>query len=131
MCLYESEDVADSSEVNVARNDVILEDLKNSKQRCSDIRPHKKLRMSSKCLPNTLRKPSSFVKTDPSYLRTLGQTHSGWIFGAIAELIDNSRDAKAARYVNCFCKVSDFVFVSTFSFFFPMLFRPFLRLPVK
>ncbi|KAF8405599.1 hypothetical protein HHK36_010506 [Tetracentron sinense] len=37
----------------------------------------------------------NFVRTDPSYLRTLGQSHSGWIFGAIAELIDNSRDAKA------------------------------------
>ncbi|PIA25673.1 hypothetical protein AQUCO_10900014v1 [Aquilegia coerulea] len=37
------------------------------------------------------------VRADPSYLRTLGQTHSGWVFGAIAELIDNSRDAKATK----------------------------------
>nr|XP_051210248.1 uncharacterized protein LOC127327508 isoform X6 [Lolium perenne] len=40
---------------------------------------------------------SNFVKTSPSYLRTLSQTHAGWIFGAIAELIDNSRDASASR----------------------------------
>ncbi|XP_020103048.1 MORC family CW-type zinc finger protein 4-like isoform X2 [Ananas comosus] len=39
----------------------------------------------------------NFVKTDPSYLRTLSQTHAGWIFGAIAELVDNSRDADASR----------------------------------
>ncbi|KAF5206034.1 Morc family cw-type zinc finger protein [Thalictrum thalictroides] len=37
------------------------------------------------------------IRADPSYLRTLGQTHSGWVFGAIAELIDNSRDAKATK----------------------------------
>ncbi|XP_010270557.1 PREDICTED: protein MICRORCHIDIA 6-like [Nelumbo nucifera] len=37
------------------------------------------------------------VRVDPSYLRTLGQVHSGWIFGAIAELVDNSRDAKATK----------------------------------
>uniref|UniRef100_A0A8R7K4D5 Morc S5 domain-containing protein n=1 Tax=Triticum urartu TaxID=4572 RepID=A0A8R7K4D5_TRIUA len=39
----------------------------------------------------------NFIKTNPSYLRTLGQTHAGWIFGAVAELIDNSRDAGASR----------------------------------
>ncbi|KAL5225019.1 hypothetical protein ABZP36_011658 [Zizania latifolia] len=39
----------------------------------------------------------NFVSADPSYLRTLSQTHAGWIFGAIAELIDNSRDAGASR----------------------------------
>ncbi|XP_062234172.1 uncharacterized protein LOC133931336 [Phragmites australis] len=38
-----------------------------------------------------------FASADPSYLRTLSQTHAGWIFGAIAELIDNSRDAGASR----------------------------------
>ncbi|GMH14936.1 hypothetical protein Nepgr_016777 [Nepenthes gracilis] len=38
-----------------------------------------------------------FVRIDPSYLKTLGQAHSGWIFGAIAELVDNSRDANASR----------------------------------
>lgn len=40
----------------------------------------------------------NLVRTDPSYLTTLGQTHSAWIFGAIAELIDNSIDAHATRY---------------------------------
>jgi len=39
---------------------------------------------------------SNFVRADPSYLKTLGQAHSGWIFGAIAELVDNSRDANAS-----------------------------------
>uniref|UniRef100_A0A0E0LDL2 CW-type domain-containing protein n=1 Tax=Oryza punctata TaxID=4537 RepID=A0A0E0LDL2_ORYPU len=39
----------------------------------------------------------NFVSTDPSYLRTLSQTRAGWVFGAIAELIDNSRDADASR----------------------------------
>ncbi|KAL6873478.1 hypothetical protein ACP4OV_013560 [Aristida adscensionis] len=39
----------------------------------------------------------NFASADPSYLRTLSQTHAGWIFGAVAELIDNSRDAGASR----------------------------------
>ncbi|XP_073357653.1 uncharacterized protein [Aegilops tauschii subsp. strangulata] len=39
----------------------------------------------------------NFVSTNPNYLRTLSQAHAGWIFGAIAELIDNSRDAGASR----------------------------------
>ncbi|XP_050229380.2 uncharacterized protein LOC126678530, partial [Mercurialis annua] len=46
-----------------------------------------------------LNKPlmKNYVRADPSYLQTLGHAHSGWIFGAIAELVDNSRDAKASR----------------------------------
>ncbi|OVA16345.1 zinc finger protein [Macleaya cordata] len=39
----------------------------------------------------------NFVHANPSYLETLGQTYSGWIFGAIAELVDNSKDAKATK----------------------------------
>jgi len=39
----------------------------------------------------------NFIRADPSYLKTLGQAHSGWIFGGIAELVDNSKDAKAAK----------------------------------
>ncbi|XAR73660.1 hypothetical protein NMG60_11007701 [Bertholletia excelsa] len=39
----------------------------------------------------------NYMRAHPSYLKTLGQAHSGWIFGAIAELVDNSRDAKASR----------------------------------
>jgi hypothetical protein len=38
-----------------------------------------------------------YAKTHPSYLETLGQNHASWIFGALAELIDNARDAKATR----------------------------------
>ncbi|KAG0499146.1 hypothetical protein HPP92_003837 [Vanilla planifolia] len=43
----------------------------------------------------------NFVKTDPSYLTTLSQSHSGWVFGAIVELVDNSRDAHAKRLDIC------------------------------
>ncbi|KAL8492252.1 hypothetical protein ACS0TY_023768 [Phlomoides rotata] len=39
----------------------------------------------------------NFATAHPSYLKTLGQAHSSWIFGAIAELVDNSRDAKATK----------------------------------
>ncbi|RDX61065.1 MORC family CW-type zinc finger protein 3, partial [Mucuna pruriens] len=39
----------------------------------------------------------NYIRADPSYLKTLGQAHSGWIFGGIAELVDNSRDAKATK----------------------------------
>ncbi|KAI3941549.1 hypothetical protein MKX01_039735, partial [Papaver californicum] len=39
----------------------------------------------------------NYARVDPSYLATLGHSHDGWIFGAIAELIDNSRDAKATK----------------------------------
>ncbi|KAL6993329.1 hypothetical protein U1Q18_011446 [Sarracenia purpurea var. burkii] len=39
----------------------------------------------------------NYAQTHPSYLKTLGQAHSGWIFGAIAELVDNSRDAEANK----------------------------------
>ncbi|CAK9141232.1 unnamed protein product [Ilex paraguariensis] len=37
----------------------------------------------------------NYVQADPSYLKTLGQAHSSWIFGAVAELVDNARDANA------------------------------------
>ncbi|PWA84033.1 protein microrchidia 7 [Artemisia annua] len=37
----------------------------------------------------------NYVATHPSYLRTLSQPHSEWLFGAIAEFVDNSRDAEA------------------------------------
>lgn len=43
----------------------------------------------------------NYVRAHPSYLKTLSQAHSGWIFGAVAELVDNSRDAKATKYVYC------------------------------
>jgi hypothetical protein len=39
----------------------------------------------------------NFISADPSYLRTLSQTHAGRIFGTVVELIDNSRDAGACR----------------------------------
>ncbi|MCL7045698.1 hypothetical protein MKW94_021723, partial [Papaver nudicaule] len=40
---------------------------------------------------------NNYARVDPSYLATLGHSHDGWIFGAIAELIDNSRDAKSKK----------------------------------
>ncbi|PNY06830.1 MORC family CW-type zinc finger protein 3 [Trifolium pratense] len=43
----------------------------------------------------------NFIRADPSYLKTLGQAHSGWLFGGIAELVDNSRDAKATKINIC------------------------------
>lgn len=42
----------------------------------------------------------NYVRADPSYLKTLGQAHAGWLFGAIAELVDNARDAKATKLVD-------------------------------
>ncbi|CAI9110432.1 OLC1v1010448C1 [Oldenlandia corymbosa var. corymbosa] len=41
--------------------------------------------------------PRNSVQVHPSYLKTLGQSHSSWIFGAVAEFVDNSRDAKATK----------------------------------
>lgn len=46
------------------------------------------------------------VQVDPSYLKTLGHAHSSWIFGAIAEFIDNSRDAQATKWVESLFYVS-------------------------
>ncbi|KAL2348718.1 hypothetical protein Fmac_002718 [Flemingia macrophylla] len=46
---------------------------------------------------HSLLSGKNFIQVDPSYLKTLGQAHSGWIFGGIAELVDNSRDAKATK----------------------------------
>ncbi|XP_076937812.1 uncharacterized protein LOC143605667 [Bidens hawaiensis] len=40
----------------------------------------------------------NYACAHPSYLKTLGQSHSDWIFGAIAEFVDNSRDAKATMF---------------------------------
>ncbi|KAI5066878.1 hypothetical protein GOP47_0017406 [Adiantum capillus-veneris] len=44
---------------------------------------------------------SRFARTHPSYMETLGQMHASWIFGAIAELVDNARDAGATRLDVC------------------------------
>ncbi|GJM97963.1 hypothetical protein PR202_ga14932 [Eleusine coracana subsp. coracana] len=50
-----------------------------------------------KCSHKVTAPRENFIHVDPSYLRTLGDTHAGWIFGALAELIDNSRDAGSSR----------------------------------
>ena len=44
----------------------------------------------------------NFFISNRSFLRTLGEAHDSWIFGALAELIDNSRDAGASRYAHVF-----------------------------
>ncbi|WVZ79374.1 hypothetical protein U9M48_026956 [Paspalum notatum var. saurae] len=64
----------------------------------------------------------NFFVSNPSFLRTLSEAHDSWIFGALAELIDNSRDARASRldisiesmflkredkYVDVLCVVDD------------------------
>lgn len=35
----------------------------------------------------------------PRYVKAFSQNHASWIFGGLAELIDNARDACAQRYV--------------------------------
>jgi hypothetical protein len=79
--------------------------------RLSSVLPGRSNTSEDTCGPRVLDPPvktktstlaSNFVKTSPGYLRTLSQTHAGWIFGAIAELIDNSRDAGASRYIHVF-----------------------------
>lgn len=35
----------------------------------------------------------------PKFLNSLEVTHTDWIFGGVAELIDNARDAGATRYL--------------------------------
>ncbi|RLM55709.1 hypothetical protein C2845_PM10G16370, partial [Panicum miliaceum] len=50
----------------------------------------------------TTNPTKNFFVSNPSFLRTLGEAHDCWIFGALAELIDNSRDAGASRYAHVF-----------------------------
>ena len=39
---------------------------------------------------------ASFPRTHPEYLETLSYNHTQWSFGALDEIIDNSRDANAS-----------------------------------
>lgn len=39
----------------------------------------------------------SRAETHPKFLEGLSHQHTSWVFGAIAELVDNARDAKAKR----------------------------------
>lgn len=68
----------------------------------------------------------NYVRADPSYLKTLGQAHSGWIFGAIAELVDNSRDAKASKSVDFLISPQHFFFPSLSLFYFMLFVIAFL-----
>ncbi|XP_058070305.1 uncharacterized protein LOC131219258 isoform X2 [Magnolia sinica] len=113
------EEIGDSAEANVKGRNSADANVKGRNCSQIDSGAHPGWNSPEAKLPNTVRDPSphesggdgcrsllqkqddclqkNFVRTDPSYLRTLGQAHSGWIFGAIAELVDNSRDAKASR----------------------------------
>jgi hypothetical protein len=51
---------------------------------------------------STATPAKNFFILNPSFLQTLGEAHDCWIFGALAELIDNSRDAGSSRYANLF-----------------------------
>lgn len=106
---YLEEEFGDSSDVNVRRNNSLRRDLNarvdqnspdadlpqmfsefTAQESIKDVHFHS-LGTEGACPER------NFVRADPTYLKTLGQAHSGWIFGAIAELVDNSRDAKATR----------------------------------
>jgi hypothetical protein len=54
----------------------------------------------------------NFSSAHPTYLKTLSQTHASWIFGAIAELVDNSRDANAKKYALNFSELFITCFVA-------------------
>eukprot|EP00268_Persea_americana_P025384 TRINITY_DN2474_c0_g1_i6.p1 TRINITY_DN2474_c0_g1~~TRINITY_DN2474_c0_g1_i6.p1 ORF type:complete len:778 (-),score=125.89 TRINITY_DN2474_c0_g1_i6:486-2819(-) len=99
------EEFGDSSDVNIRCNDSLLRDSSARVKRSSanvdlpqivnELTPQESREgvhdQEDACLKR------NFIRADPTYLRTLSQAHSGWIFGAVAELVDNSRDAKATR----------------------------------
>lgn len=66
---------------------------------CACHSPAEQHSMSQNTVKQERLSEKNYVCVDPSYLKTLGQVHSGWIFGGIAELVDNSRDAQANKYV--------------------------------
>ncbi|XXG57477.1 hypothetical protein AAC387_Pa03g4616 [Persea americana] len=99
------EEFGDSSDVNIWCNDSLLRDSSACVKRSStnvdlpqivnELSPQESREgvhdQKDACLKR------NFIRADPTYLRTLSQAHSAWIFGAVAELVDNSRDAKATR----------------------------------
>uniref|UniRef100_A0ACD5TZT0 Uncharacterized protein n=1 Tax=Avena sativa TaxID=4498 RepID=A0ACD5TZT0_AVESA len=80
-------------EPGVYKNMAGLSGRSNRNEEICDNKPHPNLAVTKRESTPT----RNFVSTDPNYIQTLSQTHAGWIFGAIAELIDNSRDAGASR----------------------------------
>ncbi|XP_047044065.1 uncharacterized protein LOC124648323 [Lolium rigidum] len=80
------------NETGVYKNRAGMSGRSNGNEEICDNKPHSNLAVTKRTSTPT----RNFVSTDPNYIRTLSQTHAGWIFGAIAELIDNSRDAGAS-----------------------------------
>lgn len=85
-------------------NSDLIEDKISPGQQCAEVNGDHSCDLKAKGtsgLGNSVGPSRSFernyVIAHPSYLKTLGQAHSSWIFGAIAELVDNSRDAKATK----------------------------------
>jgi hypothetical protein len=56
--------------------------------------PHYSLREAKQENSNTDR---ARYEVNSEYLNTLRHSHNGWPFGALAELIDNTRDANASK----------------------------------
>ncbi|PON44823.1 Histidine kinase-like ATPase, C-terminal domain containing protein [Parasponia andersonii] len=97
------EELSGSAEIHVGRRDSVTnEDFHSSDHKLSEtFRDQSHLSTSGGSLPCVQKQnellEKNYVRADPSYLKTLGQAHSAWIFGAIAELVDNARDAKATK----------------------------------
>ncbi|XP_042010035.1 ATPase MORC2-like isoform X2 [Salvia splendens] len=82
----------------------LSQDKYSPKIHCAEVNGDSSSDLSAKAssqLGNSVETVKSFqrnyVTAHPSYLKTLGQAHSSWIFGAVAELVDNARDAKATK----------------------------------
>ena len=82
----------------------VSQDKYSPKIQCAEVNGDSSCDLSAKAssqLGNSVEtvKPfqRNYVTAHPSYLKTLGQAHSSWIFGAVAELVDNARDAKATK----------------------------------
>lgn len=108
--LYINEETGDSGtnskEMETSHNRHDPQDTKHNRP-VPDSSPCESVEDGPRVLNPTVKKQNTsptknFISADPSYLRTLSQTHANWMFGAIAELIDNSRDAGASRYVYLF-----------------------------
>ena len=117
------EELSGSAEIQVGeRNSVTSEDIHSYDHKFSQaFRDQSHLSRIETCgrsLPRVQKQngllENNYVRADPSYLKTLGQAHSGWIFGAIAELVDNARDAKATKLVDLIISYS----IPFFKFFF-------------
>ncbi|XP_068653459.1 uncharacterized protein [Aristolochia californica] len=89
-------DIAESSEANVEGPHSVVSASKLPLRGYSSNMENSP-RVGDSSDPGDISVKKNYMRIDPSYLRTLSHAHSGWIFGAIAELVDNARDAKASR----------------------------------